>query len=534
MTAPQDGSHVVSLLDTFAGHGDRVAFDEGARTLTYAQLPAMVYRLARALSAGGLRRHDGIVALAANRPEMLMVQLAAQLIGCYYAGVPGVLSVDDQRALIADSGARALLYDPAQHAERVAELVGHQPVDILLSLGSGDAGVDLLAAAAGHSADPVPPRGDPADIAELVYTSGSTGRPKAASFTFRQCAALVDFWRRQLAGDSPEAAVYRAAGCRVLWSMPFLWLSGPTVLPALTGGAAFVVRNTPAARDVLRAAEQEAVTVLTMPPSRMYRLLDEPYLEHADLSRLELLVYHSSAATPARLREAGERLGPVLLQSYGQTETKMISALDPSEHARPDGELLRSAGRPRPGVEVQVRDDAGTVLGPGEVGEVWVRSPMIMEGYWRAPELTAATKIDGWIRTRDVGRWDADGYLYLVDRLRDVVIVDGITCYTREIEDVLATHPAVRRAAVVGRPDDQTGEAVHAFVVLAAGARVDEQELRDLVGARKAAPHVPRTITVVDDIPQTAVGKPDKNALRAELARRAEPTQPSPRTPLPR
>jgi fatty-acyl-CoA synthase len=392
----------------------------------------------------------------------------------------------------------------------------------VLSLGPSSIGADLSALADRQPADPMPPQGADDDPAELVYTSGSTGRPKAACYTFGRVGALSAFWADEARRDTAETAVFTAPGCRMLWAGPFIRLSAPTVMPVLLNGGTCVLVDEFEPGGLLRTIEHESITATMMTPTQLYRLLDHPDLSRADLASLRLLVLHSAPAAPTRLAQAVDRLGPILLQSYGMTETKMISALEPADHAAGRPELLRSAGRPRPGVEVEIRDGTGRALGPGETGELCVRSPLSMAGYWRQPALTAQTVVDGWVRTGDVGYRDAAGYLYLLDRLRDLVIVDGSHCYTLAVEDVLTSHQAVRRATAVGLPDERTGEAVHAAVVLRPGATVTADELRALVRDRKGETHEPRTVAFLDDIPLTPAGKPDKNAVRAELARRVQ------------
>jgi fatty-acyl-CoA synthase len=266
--------------------------------------------------------------------------------------------------------------------------------------------------------------------------------------------------------------------------------------------------------EFVAAAGRASTAVSYLYPSWLYRLLDHP----GDLSGITHLSYGSAPIAPPRLRQALARFGPTLTQSYATTEAPAITTLTPDDHAaamdaRP--ELLGSVGKPLPGVRVEIHAADGTPVPIGEVGEVCVRSASMMSGYWRRPDLTATTVREGWLHTGDLGRLDADGYLYLVGRLKDMIIVDGRNHYARPIEDALTGHPAVRDAAVVGTPDDRTGEAIHAFVV-AEGVSVDE--LRALVDAPITA------IEFVDTLPTTPLGKPDKNALR--LRRTGEPAGP--------
>jgi fatty-acyl-CoA synthase len=219
--------------------------------------------------------------------------------------------------------------------------------------------------------------------------------------------------------------------------------------------------------------------------------------------------------TPARIREAISRIGPVLAQSYGQTECPSnILHLTAEDHCRADVDTLASAGMPYPGVTVALLDANDQPVEPGEVGELCVRSPLVMDGYWKQPEQTAEALRNGWLHTGDMARRDSHGYYYLVDRRKDMVISGGFNVYPKEIEDVIAQHPSVAAVAVIGVPDERWGEAVKAVVVIRPDVRVGPEELRELVRHAKGAVCTPKTVDFVEALPLTPLGKPDKKALR--------------------
>jgi fatty-acyl-CoA synthase len=491
----------------------------GERAISYGQSLDEIYRLARALVGVGFRAGSGLAGLTENTPEILFLHLATQLAGGYYVGLPKHYSEAEQIRMAQNSGVTALAFDPGRNHLLATEISSAIPELDLLSLGSSELGLDLLAIASEQPAEVFDALGSEHDPGELVFTGGSTsGTPKAACHTLGQIGSLTRFWDQAVAAGEEDALDYARGRTRLLRFSPHITTPGLCAIPTMLFGGTIYLQDGFEEQTVLATIERERITTTHMTPAHLYRLLDHPALPSTDTSSLRQLIYHGAPMAPARLQEALERFGPVLMQSYGQTETRMITALFPSEHQR-DRQRLFSLGRPRAGVELQIRDAGGVDVSPGEIGEVYVRSPYVMSGYWQALELTANT-IDEqrYLRTGDLAWQDEEGYLHLVDRLADVVIVEAWNCYTVEIEQVLTSHPAVRHAAAVGLPDEQTGEAVHIAVVTTPGATVDDDELRSLVLAQLSTRHVPRSIVRLDELPLTSLGKPDKKAIRRHIA----------------
>jgi acyl-CoA synthetase (AMP-forming)/AMP-acid ligase II len=255
-------------------------------------------------------------------------------------------------------------------------------------------------------------------------------------------------------------------------------------------------------------------------PGQLYALLDDPRLAAANLASLQTLSVSGAPLAPTRLAQAVSRLGPIVRVVYGMSECPMIAAatgvrVDP---ARP--ELLASCGTPYGDTRVQIRDAAGMPLAAGEVGEIWVSGSLMMSEYFAAPELTADAMVDGWLRTGDIGRMDAQRRLYIVDRAKDMIITGtgAVNVYSRMVEDVLLSHPAVRAAAVVGVPDDALGEAVHAFVVPVPGEELTGEQVREHALRQLSPVWAPRVVHLLDALPLTGSGKVDKKRLRAEHA----------------
>ncbi|MNV43458.1 Long-chain-fatty-acid--CoA ligase [compost metagenome] len=304
-------------------------------------------------------------------------------------------------------------------------------------------------------------------------------------------------------------------GTRVLCPTPISHGAGAMIVPTLALGGSFVLQRGFDPDRFIDAVEKHRIGSVFLVPTMIYKLLDHPRCATADFSSLELLSYGASPMTPARIREAISRIGPVLAQSYGQTECPSnILHLTAEDHCRADVDTLASAGMPYPGVTVALLDANDQPVEPGEVGELCVRSPLVMDGYWKQPEQTAEALRNGWLHTGDMARRDSHGYYYLVDRRKDMVISGGFNVYPKEIEDVIAQHPSVAAVAVIGVPDERWGEAVKAVVVIRPDVRVGPEELRELVRHAKGAVCTPKTVDFVEALPLTPLGKPDKKALR--------------------
>src|SRR6266571_4032863 len=292
--------------------------------------------------------------------------------------------------------------------------------------------------------------------------------------------------------------------------------------PHLTGllsGLTMVLNDDFDAGETLATIEREHITGIALTPPMLYEMLDHPACPKRGSSTLTGIFYGGAPIAPTRLRQAIERFGPVLRQSYGLTEAPFITTLEPDEHDPDQPDILRSCGRPLPSMEVEVRDEQGTAVPAGEVGEVHVRGLMVMTEYWRDPERTREALKDGWLCTGDIGYTDADGYLYLVDRSKDVIVTGrgSDNVYSRLLDDFLATVAGVQQAAAVGVPDDRWGEAVHVFVIPEPGVVLDVAELSKRVVDELGSVYEPQGCTFVRTLPWTALGKIDKKALRLEF-----------------
>lgn len=519
--------YVTDLLDALAAHGPRTALVADGSTASFAELLTGTYRTARALRRLGAGRGDGLVLLAANTPDALRIRLAAYLLGLRFTHVHLGPTTQPIGHIVADADPALVITDTpdrAAHDDRDGDGIGGRVADLGApgpAAGGPSASTappgprsttvaEVARIAAGEPGAPLAVAAEDDDIARITYTGGTTGLPKGVPTTY---GALHAAARSALAGAAAarDGLADRIGHARFLAVTPVAHVAGDLALIMLTLGVTVETYDFAPGRLLRSLAAARGAVLTYLYPALLSQLLDHPDLPHTDTSALALVVYGSAPIAPARLRAAIARFGPVFQQGYASTEAPAITALTVADHARP--ELLSSVGRALPGVELSVRDEAGQPVPAGAVGEVCVRSGSVMPGYWRRPDETAAVLRGGWLHTGDLGRLDPDGYLYLVGRARDMIIVGGWNCYAVPIEAALTEHPHVRAAAVVGVPDGTTGEAITAYVV--ADAPVDPADLRALVTARLGAVNAPARVGYLDALPLTPLGKPDKNALRA-------------------
>ena len=492
--------------------GDRVAFICDDTRWTYRHLGALVSTVIQALAARGLKRGDAVATLSANRPEAFVITAAAYVMGLRVTWMNPTSSEDDHAYILEDSGVQTLFVDPLTFTDRARMLAQRVPaVQRLLSFGPNDGfGDDLLAAAAGFTPTRLVPQAEPEDVCVLIYTGGTTGRPKGVAHTHRVHVTMI--LTEMADWDWPSEI-------RFLALTPITHASGAMIMPVLLKSGTYAMTKGFTAEKFVHLVEEHRITATFLVPTMIYVLLDSPARQGADLSSLKLIIYRASPMSPARLTEGMREFGPVFMQLYAQSEAPNTVAVlhqhehDPVNHP----ERLASCGTPCVGNQVRLLDDDGHEVPEGEVGEICVRGPIVMQGYWNKPEETAQALRHGWLYTGDMARRDADGYLYIVDRSKDMIISGGFNVYPREVEDALSLHPAVASAAVVGVPDAKWGEAVRALVVLRPGASVSPEELMAMVRERKGAVYTPKAIDFVDALPVTGLGKLDKKAIRAQF-----------------
>jgi fatty-acyl-CoA synthase len=494
-------------LRALARYPSRVAFSWPGGSITYRGAIELIGRMQKVFMQLGLPPGARVAFLTANRADTWCAGVAAQLSRLSITWLHPLGSLDDQLFQIEDSEAETLVIDANAFRDRGGDLATRaSSLKNVFTLGPAKYGADLLAAAEdAGTASPLCLAG-PDDIATLNYTGGTTGKSKGALRTHREYggfanAILPDF-------EIPDAPRY-------LTVAPISHVAGTKVLPSLMrGGTVHMLRGfDPEA--VLKTIERERINFTLFVPTMIYVLLDHPALDKTDLSSLDLLLYGASAMSPSRLVEGIERIGPVFSQLYGQTECYPVSVLRKADHDPKTPELFLSCGFPITACEAKILNEDDQEVPTGEAGEICVRAPHVMSQYWKRPEQTAETLKNGWLHTGDIARADERGYMFILDRKKDMIVSGGFNIFPREVEDVLSQHADVAMVAVVGVPDDKWGEAVTAVVVAREGARPNAQELIDLVKARKGSAHAPKHIKFVAELPMTGVGKVDKKVLKA-------------------
>ncbi|MFE6690503.1 o-succinylbenzoate--CoA ligase [Streptomyces sp. NPDC057743] len=482
----------------------RTALMHRSTTISYAELHERTTRLAHALRTAGLRRGDRIAYLGPNHPSFLEALFAAGLLGAVFVPLNTRLAAPELAYQIRDSGAAALLHSPTctPLADAVRADAGPRTV-----LAAGGPAYEALLAAA-----PTTPVDEPVthdDLALLMYTSGTTGRPKGAmlthgNLTWNALNVLVDL---DLLADETalvSAPLFHTAGLNML------------TLPVLLKGGRCLLVDSFDPGDTLDQIQRHRITYMFGVPTMFDRIARHPRWAAADLSSLRLLNCGGSPV-PTPLIDAYQERGLTFLQGYGMTEAAPGTLFLDAEHAV---SKAGSAGVPHFFTDVRVvRSDGQSPVGIGETGEVVVRGPHVMPGYWGLPEETAAAFADGWFRSGDAARIDADGYLTIVDRIKDVIISGGENIYPAEVENALLTHPDIAECAVIGVPDDNWGEVPRAVVVPHPGTAPRADDLLASLRGRLAPYKIPKSLVLVDALPRTGSGKLRKDQLRAEHGR---------------
>lgn len=495
-------------------HPDRACLVEGDTSRSYREVHARVAALSGALDRMGGKAGEHCAVLAPNCALAFESMLAIYRAGRVFVPLNAKNHVDENTYVAQQADVETLFYHSSTMAQ-VEQIKARCPAIAryvcLDDAGAGDPTVEALIAR-GHPAPPMPPE-DKDRLVSIYSTGGTTGRPKGVMFTPLTWEIMAaNMFAMQ---PCPEG------GVTYLVITPITHAAGTIAKLLLSHGATIVIHNGFDADAVLDAIERRRITHVYLPPTAIYMLLAHPGVRGRDYSSLRSFMYASSPMSVEKLRECMQVFGKVMVQYWGQTEAPIFcTSLTQDDHeialaSRP--QRLASCGRPMLLTPVEVMGPDGQLLPPGERGELVVKGNLVMAGYYRNPEATRAATRNGWHRTGDIGYRDTDGYVYIVDRLKDMIITGGFNVYPSEVEQVIWSHPAVKECAVVGAPDDKWGEAVTAVVELKEGATLEAAELQQWCKQRLGSIKAPKAVEFWPALPRTPVNKVDKKAIRARF-----------------
>ncbi len=498
----------LKLTSTARAHGQRPALRLDKDVVTYAELDQATARVAGLLLELGVQPGDAVGVMLPNVPYFAFAYHGILRAGGVAVPMHVLLKQREVAFHVGDSQAKLVFawHDFAEPAQRGADQAGAK-CEIVAP---GE--FERLLARTEPATEVVARTGN--DTAVILYTSGTTGTPKGAELTHSNLASNVEVVVRMLSVGTDDV---------ILGALPLFHGFGQTcgLNAAICSGACLALVSRFDAGRVLETIEREGVTVFEAVPTMYVALLNHPGREHFDVSTLRLCVSGGAALPGEVLRGFEAAFGCAVLEGYGLSETSPVASFSQADRERKAG----SIGTPVEGVEMKVVDEDRSKVAPGEVGEIAIRGPNVMKGYWHRPDATAEA-IDeyGWFYTGDLARVDEDGYFFIVDRKKDMIIRGGNNIYPREIEEVFYEHPAVREVAVIGVPHAQLGEEVAAAVTLKPGAHVTAGELRDYVKGQLAAYKYPRHVWLADELPKSASGKILKREVKvpADVSRAAE------------
>jgi acyl-CoA synthetase (AMP-forming)/AMP-acid ligase II len=483
------------------------------KSLSYAEVVDLSHAVARALRRSGVRPGDKVGILSANDPTAFSCVFGIARSGAVWCPINPRNAAAENVELLDLFHCTTLLYQPA-FDDLVAAIAPILPaLTTLIRFGDEDGlaqGFQAWLDAARE--DPPAAAAPPEDVVAMVGTGGTTGRPKGVMLTDRNLEAM----------SAITLMSYPFEGRPVYLALaPLTHAAGVLCFPVMARGGEVVIMAKPDVGRFLELIERHRVTHTFLPPTLIYMVLGHESLASRDLSSLQCFWYGAAPMSVSRLAEALDRIGP-MAQLFGQSEAPMmISTMAPADHRLPDGSIatarLSSAGRPSPLVTVAILDSDGIPVGRGERGEICVRGSLVMAGYYRNPEATAEAGRYGWHHTGDIGYLDEEGFLYIVDRAKDMVITGGFNVYSAEVEQALMAHAAVRDCAVIGLPDEKWGERVAAVVQTQPDTAVDVDELIAFVKERIGSVKAPKQVEIWTDLPRSTIGKVLKTEIRSTL-----------------
>jgi acyl-CoA synthetase (AMP-forming)/AMP-acid ligase II len=503
----------MAIIDFFdrgwRGAPDAAAYVQDERTFSFREVGELSCRIAHALLAEGLERGAKGAVWAGNDVEAWTCTLGLWRANMAWIPVNARNVAEENRALLDAFDCEAVFYQQAYSPaiEALRDVLPKVRLWICIE-------TELNAWCAAQPATHPMPEYDMDDVVMVSPTGGTTGTPKGVMNTHRSVQTFVAHYMLSCQYGQSERPVNLAAA-------PMTHTAGLLSLPTTARGGTVVVVTKPDPAVVLGAIARHRVTEFFLPPTVIYRLLEARGIDQLDFSSLKYFLYGAAPMSVDKLKKATKVFGAVMMGGYGQTEAPAsIAMLPPDQHfagaALASDERLSSVGRPSALIRVEIMDEQNRILAPGATGEICVRGDLLMKGYYNAPDKTAEAIVDGWLHTGDIGHLDAEGYLYVTDRKKDMLITGGFNVYPSEVEQVIWAHPAVQDCAVIGVPDPQWGEAVKAVVELNPGHSVTADELIALCKEKLGSVKAPKSVDFMSALPRSTIGKVLKKDLRAQ------------------
>ena len=505
----------MNIIDFFdrgvSQYPDRCCLTDGSKHLSFRETQAFTHRIGLALQANNIADGNKVAIYSPNHINGLVVQLGALRAGAAYIPINARNLVDDNIAFLQTTGVDWLFFHSSFHAEvatmrqQLPDLLGAICID-----GSVDTFSNLEDWCKDYIGEAKPLPENPDRLTVHGATGGTTGNPKVTCLTDRSIETMIACFLTEMPCEQPPVHLLAA---------PVTHAAGSVAFPLLAMGGTQVIMSEVDPEAIMQMIEKHKITHLFLPPTVIYVMLSHPKVRKYDYSSLKYFLYAASPMSAEKLKQAIEVFGPVMVQCFGQAEAPMmctfmskqdhIDALTPGNEHR-----LRSCGKATPFVRVAIMDDKGTLLGIQEQGEIVIRSSLVMGGYYNNPEATEDSQQYGWHHTGDIGYIDDEGFVYIVDRKKDMIISGGFNVFPSEIEQVIWSHPNVQDCAVIGVPDEKWGEAVKAIIEAVPEKNIDVKEIIDLCKDRLGSIKTPKTVEVWESLPRSPVGKVLKKTIR--------------------
>jgi len=501
------------MANTTHLYGNKIALVEGNNQLTFRELNEKVNQVANGLLQKGIKKGERISLYLKNCHEYLIFRMAMEKVGIVYIPVNYYLSISEVEYIIKNSGSIAIVCDK-QSYENIGKMNLENQVDFLFSpapLNDSDTRlVSYCEFTEKYRKEEPEIDVDENDLCSINYTSGTTGKPKGVMLSQRN---WIEVYKNMLINREINQ------DDRLLHLGPLTHASGSYFMPFyLKGAQSIIIPNGFDIDNFFNHLETYKITAFTCVPTVLIRIMNDPRILTIDKSSLKMIGYGASPMPTDKIKKALEIFGPILVQNYGQTEAYMtvtyLSKEDHVEAVQMGSERLSSVGKPYTFVEVEIADDAGNPLDPGQIGELIVRSNHVMQGYWNLPDETKATIRNGWLFTGDLAKKDEQGYVYLLGRKKEMIISGGFNIYPLEIEEVLHSIPSIHEAAVIGVEDEEWGEKVVSFLV-----KEDQQQAFSLehiahICKKSLGYKKPKEYILIDSLPKNSIGKIDKKRLK--------------------